>query len=118
MLTDNANLQGILQQIETGVHPNTPLLYHSVGGLVTLVQRKTGEVKVLHLKRLNNVNQLVGKAVALDDMKHWVMAIGSCKVEQVDHLVRVNPTRKGGIQNLLDLYDHATQQVYHPRNYT
>jgi len=118
MLTGNSNLQGILQRIEKGVHENTHLAYHSVGGLITLVRRKTGQVKALHLRRLNNAQKLVGKAIALDDMKHWVMGVGSSKVEQVDCLVRVNLARKGGIQNLLNLYDHAAQQVYHPQNYT
>jgi hypothetical protein len=118
MLTENGNLQGVLWQIETGVHENACLVYHSVGGLVTLVKRKTGEVRALRLRRLNDAQKLAGKAVALDDMKRWVMAVGSGKVEWVDRLVRVNLARKGGIQNLLDLYDRAAQQVYHPQNYT
>ena len=90
MLTENANLQGIIRQIETGVHENTHLVYHSIGGLITLVRRKTGEVKALCLRRLNDARKLAGKAVVLDDMKCWVMAVGSGKVERVDRLVRVN----------------------------
>ena len=39
--------------------------------------------------------------VTLDDMKQWVMAVGSGKVEQVDCLVRVNLARKGGIETSL-----------------
>ena len=70
------------------------------------------------MKRLNDARKLAGKAVALDDMKRWVMAIGSGKVERVDRLVRINLARKGGIRNLLDLYDRAARRVYHPRNYT
>ncbi len=118
MLTENANLEGIIRRIETGVHENTHLVYHSIGGLITLVRRKTGEVKALRLRRLNDAKKLAGKAVALDDMKRWVMAVGSGKVERVDHLVRVNLARKGGIRNLLELYDRAARQVYHPQNYT
>ena len=118
LLTANGNLQGVLQRINNGVHENTHLKYHSVGGLVTLVRRKTGEIKVLRLKRLNDARKLTGKAPAIDDMKRWVMAIGSGKVERVDRLVRVNLARRGGIRNLLDMYDWAAQHVYHPRNYT
>jgi hypothetical protein len=117
-LTENGNLQGVLRRIKTGVHENTHLTYHSIGGLVTIVQRKIGEVCTLCLRRLNDAQKLAGKAIALDDFKQWVMAIGSGKVEHVDCLVRVNLARKGGIRNLLDLYDHAARQVYHPRNYT
>ena len=118
LLTENGNLQGILQRIKTGVHENTHLKYHSVGGLVTLVRRKAGEIKALRLKRLNDARKLTGKATAMDDMKRWVMAIGSGKVERVDRLVKINLARKGGIRNLLDLYDRAARRVYHPRNYT
>jgi len=118
MLTENANLQGIIRRIETGVHENTHLVYHSIGGLITLVRRKTGKVKALRLRRLNDARKLAGKAVVLDDMKRWVMAVGSGKVERVDRLVRVNLTRNGGIRNLLELYDRAARQVYHPQNYT
>ena len=106
-LTGNGKLQGVLRRIKTGVHENTCLTYHSVGGLVTIVRRKIREVRTLRLRRLNDAQKLAGKAVALDDIKQWVMAIGSGKVERVDRLVRVNLARKGGIRNLLDLYDHA-----------
>ncbi len=118
MLSENANLQGVIRRLETGVHENTNLMYHSIGGLVTLVRRKAVQVKALRFQRLNDVKKLAGKAVALDDMKRWVMAVGSGKVERVDRLVWVNLARKGGIRNLLDLYNRAAKQVYHPRNYT
>jgi hypothetical protein len=117
-LTKNGNLQGVLRRIKTGVHENTHLQYHSIGGLVTILRRRVGEVRALRLRRLNDAQKLAGKAVALDDFKQWVMAVGSGKVERVDRLVRVNLARKGGIRNLLDLYDRAARQVYHPRNYT
>jgi hypothetical protein len=107
LLYENGNLQGVLCWIETGVHKNTHLAYHSIGGLVTLVRQRVGEVKALRLRKLNDAQKLAGKAVALDDMKQWVMAVGSGKVECVDRLVWVNLARKGGIRNLLDLYDHA-----------
>ena len=117
-LTENGKLQGVLRQIKTGVHENTHLMYYSVGGLITILRRKTGEVCALRLRRFNDAQKLAGKAVALDNFKRWVMTVGSGKVEWVDRLARINLTRKGGIQHLLDLYDHAARQVYHPRNYT
>ena len=84
MLTKNENLQGVLQQMETGVHENTHLAYHSVGGLVTLVRRKQSEVKALHLRKLNDARKLAGKAIVIDNLKQWVMAVGSGRVEHVD----------------------------------
>lgn len=111
---DYAVTSRVLVLRSKGNNPN--LVYHSIGGLVTLVRRKQGEVKALRLRKLNDACKLAGKAVAIDDMKRWVMAVGSGRVERVDRLVRVNLARKGGIRNLLDLYDRAAQQIYHPRN--
>jgi hypothetical protein len=117
-LAKNPHLEGILRRMEMGVHENTPLVYHSVGSLITLLRRRQGEIKALRLRKLNDAHKLANKAVAIDNLKRWVMAVGSGKVERVDRLVRVNLARKGGIRNLLDLYDRAARQVYHPRNYT
>ena len=117
VLATSSNLQGILQQMERGVHENTPLVYYSVRSLVILL-RKQGEIKVLQLRKLNDAQKLAGKAVAINNFKSWVMAVGSRRVECIDQLVHVDLARKGGIQNLIDLYDCVAQQVYHPQNYT
>jgi hypothetical protein len=118
-LRDNdSNLAGILQRFETGVHENSRLAFHGVGGLINIVRRKTGEVRALRLRKLNDAQKLASKAVAIDHLKQWVMAVGSGKVERVDRLVRVNLAQKGGISNLLRLYDRAAKGVYHPRSYT
>jgi hypothetical protein len=68
-LEKNANIQGVLQQMEMGVHENTHLAYHGVGGLVTLVRRKHSELKALHLWKLNDAQKLVRKATTIDDLK-------------------------------------------------
>jgi hypothetical protein len=83
-----------------------------------LARRKTGQLRALQLRRLNDVQKLAGKAVALDNMKRWVMAVGSGKVKHIDCLVRINLARSGSTRSLLDLYNWATKRVYHPRNYT
>ena len=57
---------------------------------------------------------MAGKAVAIDDLKQWVMAVGSGRVECIYQLVHMNLTMKGGVWNLLDLYDRMACQVYHP----
>jgi hypothetical protein len=104
--------------MEIGVQENTILAYHSIGSLITLARRKQGEIKVLHLQKLNDSLMLARKAVTLEDYEKWVMAVDSGKVERVDRLVQINLARKGGIHTLLDLYDRAAKQIYHPWNYT
>ena len=118
LLASDPRLQGILDRMNKGVHENAHLVYHSIGGLVSIVRRKTEEIKTLKLRRLNDAEKLAGKTVAIDELKQWVMAVGSGKVERVDRLVRVNLARKGGMRGLLNLYERAAQKLYRPRNYT
>ena len=118
MLAKDANIQGILRRMEIGVLENAILAYHSIGSLMMLARWKQGEIKTLRLHKLNDSAKLARRAVALDDYKKWVMAVGSGKVELVDRLVRINLTQKGSISHLLDLYEHAAKQTYHPQNYT
>ena len=117
-LGDDNRLQGIIRRMEQGVHENSNLVYHSIGGLIEIVRRKIAEIKTLKLKVLNDAKNLAGKAKVIDEFKQWVMAVGSGRVERVDRLVRINLARRGGIRNLLNLYERAAQGIYKPRNYT
>jgi hypothetical protein len=67
---------------------------------------------------LNNAWKLVGKAAVLDNHREWMMAIGSGKVEQVDHLVCAGIASNRGIWGMLELHNHVAQRVYHTQNYT
>jgi hypothetical protein len=73
--------QGVIDQMECGVHESTPLTYHRVGGLITVIQRKLDQVQQLWFTKLNNSRKLLGKVVALEDHKQWIMAVASGKVD-------------------------------------
>ena len=90
ILTKNAQLDGVLWRIEMGVHENSHLAYHSIGGLVTLVRQKHGELKALQLRKLNDARKLVQKAAAMDNLKQWVMEVGSGRVECVNQSVPID----------------------------
>ena len=47
-----------------------------------------------------------------------MMAIGSGKIECIDHLIHMGLAAKGGIRGMLELYNYATQKVYQTQNYT
>ncbi|EDQ99375.1 uncharacterized protein LACBIDRAFT_316580 [Laccaria bicolor S238N-H82] len=81
-LASDSRLQGILDRMNKGVHENAHLVYHSIGSLVSIVRRKTEEIRTLKLRRLNDAEKLAGKTVAIDELKQWVMAVGSGKVER------------------------------------
>ena len=43
----------MMDRIRHGVHENTPLVYHGVGGIFELIRRKTEQVQQLQLTKLN-----------------------------------------------------------------
>ena len=53
-LSQNTTLQGVLDHIEFGVHENSRLAYHGVGGLVKMIRKRTGQVNSLRLQKLND----------------------------------------------------------------
>ena len=65
-LSRNTTLQGVLDRIECGVHENTRLAYHGVGGLVKIVRTKNRQINSLRLQKLNDSRKLMGKVAALD----------------------------------------------------
>ncbi|KDR65073.1 hypothetical protein GALMADRAFT_162490 [Galerina marginata CBS 339.88] len=104
--------------MKMGIHENTNLKYYGLGKLMNLVRRKSEEIKTLKLRRLNDAEKLAGKSAVIDQLKQWVMAVGSGKVERVDRLVRINLARGNSLRGLLNLYERAAQKLYRPRNYT
>lgn len=93
--------------MEGGVHEYSNLVYHSIGGLIEIIQQKVGKVRTLKLRILNDARKLANKAKVIDEFKQWVMAVGSGRVERVDRLVRVNLAQRGGMRNLLNLYEQG-----------
>lgn len=117
-LSENANVIGIIDRIQDGVHISAPFHYHGVGGLITVLREKAGNVRALRLRGLNNAKKLVVKVRALDMHKQFIMAIGSTKVERIERLIRASIAQNCGIRKCLELLDKAAQQVYRTHNYT
>lgn len=117
-LSENPNIIGIINRVQDGVHSSTPFHYHGVGGLIIVAREKSGTVRALRLRRLNDAKKLVIKVRALDMHKQFIMAIGSTKVERIERLIKVSIAQNCGIRKCLELLDKAAQQVYRTRNYT
>lgn len=45
---------GIMDRIKYGAHENIPLVYHGVGGLMTIVRQKNDTVSQLRMSKLND----------------------------------------------------------------
>ncbi|KAF9472502.1 hypothetical protein BDN70DRAFT_764695, partial [Pholiota conissans] len=89
-LRDNdVNLTRIRQRLTMGVHENSRLIFNGIASLIRITRQKDEEICRLRLRKINDAAKLTGKAVAIDNFKQWVMAVGSGKVERVDRLVRV-----------------------------
>jgi hypothetical protein len=76
-LTSNALYTGIMDQIKHGIHDQTPLMYHGIGGLMTIVWRKNDLVSQLHMSKLNDSRKLLVKVGMLEDQKQLILGIAS-----------------------------------------
>ncbi|KAH9981880.1 hypothetical protein BJV77DRAFT_1062507 [Russula vinacea] len=83
-------------------HGNILLVYHGVGGLMTIVWWKNDTVSQLRMSKLNDSRRLLVKVGALEDHKQLILAIASGRVE------RMAPLQ----------YERATEKLYKPKGYT
>ncbi|TFK58754.1 hypothetical protein BDN72DRAFT_781639, partial [Pluteus cervinus] len=107
-----------MHRIRNGVHENTPLEYQPIGGLVSIIQRKTDVIQRLRFTKLNDSRKLVGKIAALDDHKQWILAVASGRVDRVASLVQAGLARHVGVRTLIREYERAADRLYRPKGYT
>jgi hypothetical protein len=109
---------GIMDRIKYGAHENIPLVYHGVGGLVTIVRCKQDYIETLQMIKLNDSRKLLGKMGVLEDHKQWVLAVVSGCVDCVASLVQAGLNHRTGIKALIQQYEHAADKLYQPRGYS
>ena len=117
-LVSNPILVKIIDRIRDGVHENTPLIFQPVGGLISLVRRKAGQVENLQLLRLNDARKLAGKVTAIEAHKELMMHIASGKVKRVAVLVQTGQKNKASVQTIVQMYEQAAAGLYSPKGYT
>ena len=76
-LKDNGTLAGIILRMTKGVHPNTPLDYHGIGGLTELVRRKALDNDHLRLCAINQTRKLLVLVGELSEYKRLVAAVAN-----------------------------------------
>ncbi|KAF9001174.1 hypothetical protein BDQ17DRAFT_1202199, partial [Cyathus striatus] len=81
-LSKNEVLQRILQQLQDGIHANTPFLYHGIESLLKLLHQKNVQIEFHRHQGLNYARQLLTKAKSLDDHKRLIFAIASGRVNR------------------------------------
>ena len=117
-LTSSSLYTGIMDRIRFGAHENVPLVYHGVGGLMTIARRKTDQNKQLRMSKLNDSRKLLVKASTLEDHKQWILAIASGQVDRVASLVQAGLKHRAGIRTLIQQYNSAAEKLYKPKGYT
>jgi hypothetical protein len=107
-----------MNRIKYGTHENIPLVYHGVGGLMTIVRRKIDMVAQLRMSKLNDSRKLLVKTVTLEDHKQLILAIASGRVERVAPLIQAALKNRAGIGNIIQQYERASEKLYKPKGYT
>ena len=116
-LGNDEYLQKIVARLTSGIHENTQLVYHGIGGLISVVRRKTQANDALRLCRLNDLKKLVGKEGTIDIHKQLLLAISSQRIPRVDRVLRVGFRHGTGLQAMLESIKKAAEGTYHPKGF-
>ena len=117
-LTLSSLYLGIIEQINHGIHKNTPLVYHGVEGLVMIIRWKREQNDILCMSKLNDSQKLLVKVGALDDHKQWIPAIASGWVNRVAPLVQAGLKHQVRIKVLIQQYEWAVDKLYQLKEYS
>ena len=116
-LDSNEYVRKIIARFTNGIHENTPVVYHGIGGLIEIVHRKTQANDALRLCRLKVLKKLVEKEGIIDIHKQLLLAISSQRIPRVDHVLRVGFRHGTGIHAMLEQIKRAADGAYHPKGF-
>lgn len=116
-LGNNEHLKKIIRRYTVGIHDNSPLIFHGIGGLVEMVRRKASTVNALRLGRLNDARKLIGKEGIIDIHKQMLLALSTQRISRIDHVLRVGFRRGASIHSILETVKRAAAGTYHPKGY-
>lgn len=117
-LPKNKSLEGIINRVQNGVHPNSPYSYHGAGGLHEVLRRQTDKIAILELHGLNQARALLGKATALSDYKRLINAIASGNVARVSRVIYIALEQNKGVIGILSTLRDAAEGYYRPKSYS
>jgi hypothetical protein len=117
-LPKNKSLEGIVNRLQNGVHPNSPYSYHGAGGLHEVLHQQVDKIAFLQLRGLNHTRALLGKATALSDYKRLVKAIASGNVARVSRVIHIALEQKKGVNGIISTLRDAAEGFYRPRSYS
>lgn len=116
-LEKNENLKKIVTRYTDGVHENTQLVYHGIGGLIDVVRQKTLANDLFCVCRLNDLKKMVGQIGIVDMHKQMLFALSSQHIPLVDCVLCVGFQHGAGIHSMLELVKKAAAETYHPKSF-
>lgn len=116
-LGNNEYLKKIIVRYTYGVHDNSPLVFHGIGGLVEVVRRKTSTIDVLRLSRLNAARKIIGQEGVIDIHKQMLLALSTQRIPRIDRVLRTGFKHGAGIHSMLEMIKRAAAGTYHPKSY-
>jgi hypothetical protein len=117
-LPKNKSLEGIINRLQDGIHPNSPYSYYGASGLQEVLHRQADRIAFLQLRGLNQTRALLGKATALSDYKRLVIAIASGKVARVSRVIHIALEQRKGVNGIISTLRDAAEGYYRPRSYS
>ncbi|KAI0280450.1 hypothetical protein BC826DRAFT_894607, partial [Russula brevipes] len=72
-LGKNEHIRKIVSRYTDGIHENTPLLFHGIGGLIDVAHCKTAVVDQFRLVRLNDMKKLFLKQGVIEVHKQMLL---------------------------------------------
>lgn len=118
-LNKNEALQGIQHCITDAVKENSPYVYHSLGGLMELLQRKETIIDEFCLQRLNIARHLVNCEGALDIHKQILITFSrrNRDFKCINVAFSNTSTQKLGLHMVLNLVNATLDDTLHPKSY-
>jgi hypothetical protein len=116
-LGQNKNIQKIMTQYTDGIHKNSPLVYHGIGGLIDIVHWKSSEVDHLRLRQLNDMQKLAGKEGVIEVHKQMLLTLSMQCIPWIDYVLCVGFKNGIGIHTMLNLIKKAGEGTYHLKGF-
>ena len=116
-LGNNENLKKIILRYTSGAHDNSPLVFHSISGLVEVVRCKTSIIDVLHLSCLNDARKIIGQEGVIDVHKQMLMALSTQHIPRIDRVLCMGFKHGSGIHSMLEMIKKAAAGTYHLKGY-
>jgi len=116
-LRSNEVVQGIVARFTNGIHENTTLVFHGIGGLIDIVHRKAQAMDSLRLCRLNDLKTLVRKEGVINLHKQLLLAISLQRIPRIDRVLRAGFRCGTRVHTILDLVKAAAEGMYHPKGF-